>query len=96
MQRRIVQSTIQRLCFLPCRSLEDLASFVKTTSSGFDKEVPEGDYTALVECMAHLVAVKDRVDTTDNMFEPLKHTIDLLKTYDQEMSEEVHQLLEVR
>lgn len=29
------------------------------------------------------------------MFEPLKQTIELLKTYDQEMPEEIHKQLEV-
>ena len=57
--------------------------------------VEEGDYDALVAVMIHLLAVKDRQPNTDNMFEPLKQTIELLKTYDQEMSDEIHTLLEV-
>ena len=44
----------------------------------------------MVEVMSHLIAVKDRQPTTDNMFEPLKQTIELLKSYDHEMSEEVY------
>ena len=40
-------------------------------------------------------AVKARMTTTDEMFEPLKQTIELLKTYDQEMPEDVHKQLEV-
>jgi dynein heavy chain len=40
--------------------------------------------------MGHLMAVKDRQGSTDEMFEPLKQTIELLKTYEQEMPEEVH------
>lgn len=40
--------------------------------------------------MGHLMAVKDRQAGTDEMFEPLKHTIELLKTYGQELPEEVH------
>ena len=44
--------------------------------------------------MGHLVAVKDRQATTDDMFEPLKQTIELLKTYEQEMPEEVHMQLQ--
>ena len=54
------------------------------------------DYDGLVDVMCHLIAIKDRQETTDIMFEPLKQTIELLSTYSQEMSEEVHQLLEVR
>ncbi|XP_018654038.1 hypothetical protein Smp_114580 [Schistosoma mansoni] len=45
--------------------------------------------------MKHLGQVKDRQIATDEMFEPLKQTIELLKTYNQEMPDEVHQLLEV-
>ena len=46
--------------------------------------------------MGHLMAVKDRTSVTDEMFEPLKQTIELLKSYDQEMSEDVHTLLQVK
>ena len=77
------------------RSLKDLAGFIKTADSGLSKEVKEGDYDGLVDCMGHLMAVKERQSTTDEMFEPLKQTIELLKSYDQEMPEEVHQQLQV-
>ena len=42
------------------------------------------------------MAVKDRQTVTDEMFEPLKQTIELLKTYGQEMPEEVHTQLQVK
>jgi len=76
-------------------SLNDLAEFIKVTSSGLSVEVQEGDYDGLVGVMCHLLAVRDRVPTTDNMFEPLKQTIELLKNYGEEMADEVHQQLEV-
>lgn len=41
------------------------------------------------------MAIKERQQTTDNIFDPLKQTIELLKSYGQEMSDEVHQLLQV-
>jgi dynein heavy chain len=41
------------------------------------------------------MAVKDRQAATDNMFEPLKETIELLQSYDHVMSDAVHQQLEV-
>ncbi|XP_065180851.1 dynein beta chain, ciliary-like [Sycon ciliatum] len=75
-------------------SLNDLRDFMQVTNAGLGEEVLEGNYDALVDCMAHLGAVRRRIPDTDSMFEPLKHTIDLLKTYQQEMSEDVHQLLE--
>ncbi|XP_077869744.1 dynein beta chain, ciliary-like [Saccoglossus kowalevskii] len=75
-------------------SLSDLQDFIKLADSGLTKSVEEGDYDGLVEVMGHLMAVKDRQATTDEMFEPLKQTIELLKTYDQEMPEEVHTQLQ--
>uniref|UniRef100_H2ZKA8 AAA+ ATPase domain-containing protein n=1 Tax=Ciona savignyi TaxID=51511 RepID=H2ZKA8_CIOSA len=71
-------------------SLSDLKEFIKVADLGLSKPIEEGDYDGLVECMGHLMAVRDRADATDVMFEPLKQTIELLKAYDQEMSEDVH------
>lgn len=79
----------------PSHSLNELAEFIKVTSSGLSVEVNEGDYDGLVDVMSHLLAVRDRTTTTDNMFEPLKQTIELLKNYGEEMADEVHQQLEV-
>lgn len=76
-------------------SLKELSEFITTTDHGLAKNVQEGDYDGLVECMGHLFSVKERQAITDDMFEPLKQTIELLKTYDQEMPEEVHMQLQV-
>ena len=76
-------------------SLNDLAEFIKVADAGLSKEVEDGDYSGLVECMGHLMAVKERQATTDEMFEPLKHTIELLRQYGQELPDEVHQQLQV-
>ena len=43
--------------------------------------------------MGHIIAVKERTNHTDNMFGPLKDTIDLLKKYQHEMPEKVYQQL---
>ena len=77
------------------RSLNDLAEFIKVADVGLTQPVEEGDYNGLVSVMGHLMAVKDRQTVTDEMFEPLKQTIELLKTYGQEMPEEVHTQLQV-
>ena len=76
-------------------SLNDLEEFIKVAKSGLSVEVGEDDYDGLVGVMGHLLAVKDRQASTDNMFEPLKETIELLHSYDQVMSDAVHQQLEV-
>ncbi|CAL8088370.1 unnamed protein product [Calicophoron daubneyi] len=75
-------------------SLEDLDKFIQVTNKSLNVELQEGDYDSLVNVMEHLGNVKDRQVATDEMFEPLKQTIELLKTYSQEMPEEVYQLLE--
>lgn len=80
------------LCII--HSLSDLDVFIKKASTGLACTVEEGDYDSLVGVMMHLLAVKDRQGTTDNMFEPLKQTIELLKSYDQELSDDVHQQLQ--
>ncbi|XP_010006532.1 PREDICTED: LOW QUALITY PROTEIN: dynein heavy chain 9, axonemal [Chaetura pelagica] len=76
------------------RSLADLDEFIKTAEKGLSKKLEKGDYDGLVEMMGHLLAVKERQSVTDAMFEPLKQTIELLRTYEQQLPEEVHKHLE--
>ncbi|XP_067320917.1 dynein axonemal heavy chain 9-like [Anolis sagrei] len=75
-------------------SLADLEEFIKVAERGLSKEAEKGDYEALVEIMGHLLAVKDRQTSTDEMFEPLKQTIELLKVYEQELPLEAYRQLE--
>ncbi|XP_042198221.1 dynein axonemal heavy chain 9 isoform X3 [Callorhinchus milii] len=75
-------------------SLADLEMFIKVTERGLSQKVEDGNLTGLVDVMGHLMAVKERQAMTDGMFEPLKQTIELLKTYDQELPEEVYRQLE--
>ncbi|XP_039379207.1 dynein heavy chain 11, axonemal isoform X1 [Mauremys reevesii] len=75
-------------------SLTDLEEFIKVTNAGLQKEVNEGDYNGLVEIMGHLLAVRDRQASTDELFEPLKETITLLESYGQKMSDQVYVQLE--
>lgn len=56
-----------------------MKEFIKVSDVGLGKTVEEGDYNGLVECMGHLMAVREKAETTDGMFEPLRETIDLLK-----------------
>lgn len=64
--------------------------------AGLSQQVEEGDYDDLVEVMGNLLAVKERQNTTDTMFEPLQQTIALLKEYEQELPDVVYKQLEVR
>lgn len=73
-------------------SLTDLSDFIHKADQGLLQIV--NDYDTLVSIMAFLLQVKERGVTTDNMFEPMRGTIDLLKFYDMEISEEVNVLLQ--
>lgn len=77
-------------------SLSDLEKFVSVAEAGLGQRVEEGDYGGLVAVMGHLLAVKERQNTTDAMFEPLQQTITLLKVYEQELPDVVYKQLEVR
>jgi hypothetical protein len=76
-------------------SLSDLANFIREADEGLQQPVKERDYERLVNVMGYLLNVKERQLTTDEIFEPLKQTIELLKFYDQELPEEVNVLLQV-
>lgn len=76
-------------------SLDDLETFIRKSESGLLKKVQKGDFQGLVEIMGHLVALKERQSSANEMFEPLKQTIELLKTYNQELPETVFKQLEV-
>ncbi|XP_066237508.1 dynein axonemal heavy chain 17 isoform X2 [Saccopteryx leptura] len=96
--KQALLNTIKRWSFMFKRhlsnhvvsSLDDLEAFMKVSRTGLTKPLKEGDYDGLVEMMGHLMKVKERQVVTDTMFEPLKQTIELLKTYGEEMPEETH------
>nr|XP_027209167.1 dynein beta chain, ciliary-like [Penaeus vannamei] len=71
-------------------SLTELDNFIKTTEVGVAQDLNNGDYDTLVSIMAHLVRVRDRVHTTDAMFEPLKAIIALVQQYGDDLPETMH------
>lgn len=71
-------------------NLCDLGQFIRSADEGLQQVVTEGDYAALVNVMGYLLNVKERQATTDEMFGPLRETIELLKFYDQDIPEEVN------
>uniref|UniRef100_A0A674HTA8 Dynein axonemal heavy chain 17 n=1 Tax=Taeniopygia guttata TaxID=59729 RepID=A0A674HTA8_TAEGU len=75
-------------------SLQELQNFIKESTAGLSKPLEEGDYEGLVAVMGHLAKVRERQEMTDGMFEPLKETVALLKTYGDKMPEEIHLLLQ--
>jgi len=76
-------------------SLNDLAHFIKEVDIGLNEPLKEGDIPHLISIMDYLIRIKERQSQTDEMFEPLKQTIELLKVYNQDMPDEVHQQLQV-
>ncbi|CAH1732929.1 unnamed protein product [Aphis gossypii] len=84
----------QHLMDTVTNSLFDLAKFIQDADGGLMQPVIEGDYEVLVSVMGYLYNVKERQSTTDEMFQPLTDTIQLLKYYDMELSEEVNVLLQ--
>ncbi|KAL8165284.1 UNVERIFIED_CONTAM: hypothetical protein K2H54_038432 [Gekko kuhli] len=75
-------------------SLTDLEEFIKMTDAGLQKELKEGDYNGLIDVMVHLMAVRDRQTTTNELFKPLKDTIILLESYGQKMPDHIYVLVE--
>lgn len=75
-------------------NLTDLGNFIRKADEGLLQPVKEGDYEGLVNIMAYLLHVKERGATTDEMFEPMQETIELLKYYDMDIPEEVNVLLQ--
>lgn len=75
-------------------SLCDLGDFIRLADEGLQQTVAEGDYEALVKVMGFLLKVKERQAVTDEMFGPLRETIELLKFYDQDIPEEINVYLQ--
>lgn len=66
----------------------------RRADEGLLQSIHPGDYARLVSVMGYLLQVKERQPTTDEMFQPLEETIELLKFYDQDIPEEVNVLLQ--
>ena len=84
------------LSWLSIPSLSDLEKFISEAETGLAQRLEAGDYSGLLGVMGHLLAVKERQNNTDTMFEPLQQTITLLKVYEQELPDVVYKQLEVR
>jgi dynein heavy chain len=76
-------------------SLQELADFIKLHDKGLNVNVNEGDYDSLVKVMAHLGAVREKQPIFDIMFEPLKQKLELLKSYGQEINDDVYERLNI-
>ena len=74
-------------------TLNELSEFTKGNKAGLGKKIEEGDYEGLISSMGLLHAIKHRQVTIDNMFEPLRKTVNLLRQFGVEFEENIHKLL---
>ena len=74
--------------------LNGLEEFINEAHAGLSQPLMDGDLPTLISVMSLLHRVKQRSKATDEMFEPIKEYIDLLKTYDYELPESVFVQLE--
>ncbi|MPC52197.1 Dynein beta chain, ciliary [Portunus trituberculatus] len=72
------------------KNLTELDKFIKEAEVGVAQDLGNGDYDILVSIMGHLVGVRERIHSTDAMFEPLKATIALVKQYGDDLPETMH------
>ncbi|XP_015187538.1 PREDICTED: dynein beta chain, ciliary-like [Polistes dominula] len=68
--------------------LKNLSIFLNKASNKFAQPVKEDDYEDLLKTIYFLKEVRDRQFEIDDMFEPIKETIELLKEYQVQFGEE--------
>jgi dynein heavy chain len=61
--------------------LSDLSKFMKGANAGLKEVVDSGDKETLMRVMGHIRDVRKRADDVNELFEPLRGTIDLLKNH---------------
>ncbi|XP_076235061.1 dynein beta chain, ciliary [Calliopsis andreniformis] len=61
--------------------LENLSEFLKAAMENFSQPVLEDDYEALLETIYYLKQIRDRQFEIEDMFDPIKKTIELLQQY---------------
>ncbi|XP_038108194.1 dynein beta chain, ciliary isoform X2 [Culex quinquefasciatus] len=71
-------------------SLQELEEFANECDEIFILEAAEEDFPTLLKILSALNKLKERENMYDNMFEPLKATVDLLKGYNVEFDENVY------
>ena len=75
--------------------LDGLGKFIGLIKETLTHEVAEGDQKGLFDAMAHVRDVRNREERTNNLFVPLKDTIQLLKKFGVLMPDETLETLEM-
>ncbi|KAI8425202.1 hypothetical protein MSG28_007025 [Choristoneura fumiferana] len=77
-------------------SLNELENFIAYATKELSIELADDDYEGLLQVMRVINEVKARVDAeTDQIFDPLRDIIDVLKEYGVDFPEETYEQLEV-
>ncbi|XP_028032579.1 dynein beta chain, ciliary-like isoform X2 [Bombyx mandarina] len=77
-------------------SLDDLEKFINYASKELSVELGDDDYEGLLKVMRVLNEVRAKVDAgTEQMFDPLRDIIDVLKEYGVDFPEETYEQLDV-
>jgi dynein heavy chain, axonemal len=70
--------------------LQELEDFIVSSTAVLKMEATEEDFETLLKILSVITQIKEREVVTDNMFEPLKEVVALLKTYNEDFNEAVY------
>lgn len=70
-------------------SLKELEEFIEMADETMSQEIDKEEYEKFIEILSVLNKVENRSMDTDNMFEPLKDIVELLKDYNEEVDNKV-------
>ncbi|CAF3576543.1 unnamed protein product [Rotaria sordida] len=75
-------------------SLNELELFIKYATDMLQRQVKSNDLKGLIEMMTFLSQVRSRQEYTDDMAEPIKDIIELLKSYAYEVPQTIYAMLD--
>jgi dynein heavy chain, axonemal len=68
-------------------NFQELENFISTSTNTLRLEATEEDFETLLKILSVITQIKEREVETDNMFDPLKEVVALLKTYNVDFSD---------
>ncbi|XP_017887523.2 dynein beta chain, ciliary-like [Ceratina calcarata] len=74
--------------------LQELENFLNAAMDNFSKPIQEDDYEGLLETIYYLKEVRDRQFEIEDMFDPIKKTIELLQNYDVVLEDKIFEWLQ--
>eukprot|EP00698_Gefionella_okellyi_P011840 TRINITY_DN3147_c1_g1_i1.p1 TRINITY_DN3147_c1_g1~~TRINITY_DN3147_c1_g1_i1.p1 ORF type:complete len:4456 (-),score=1211.74 TRINITY_DN3147_c1_g1_i1:43-11907(-) len=92
--RKWIQACTTHLSNKVHRDLSDLKSFCVTAREGMQTSITDDDYDQLLAAMNLLLALRDRADRTEKMFEPLRQTVAMLRKHGVTVGDDVMEELD--